>query len=199
MIGGDGKMEEEKNVEGFGMERVYRNVVCIDGGEKMKEEIDFVGQIAKEEKLEPIDVRIRGHPYYMEEDEIGIMDILDSIWTYGQTTGGFVLNVEKTVPEFITIKKGYRPNAFSKYYYSIDSVLVTNGRTVFVSKLVDSDDNTHCDIYYKYKIIDATFAIVIQYEENNFNGEQRFLDVWVYGNNEKLVTVLRRLNDLLSP
>jgi hypothetical protein len=169
------------------------------GVDKIEKPIDFVGQIVKEEKLEPIDVRIRGHPYYMEEDETGIMDILDSILTYGQTTGGFVLNVGKTVPEFITIKKGYRPNELSKYYYSIDSVLATDGQTVFVSKLVDSDDNTHCDIYYKYKLIDATFAIVIQYEENNFNGEQRFLDVWVYGDNEKLVKVLRRMNDLLAP
>jgi hypothetical protein len=192
------KMERE-NVEGFGVERVYRNVVCMDGGEKMEEKMDFVGEIAKEEKLEPIDVRVRGDPDYMEEYETGIMDILDFIWTYGQTTGGFLLQIEKEIPEFITIECGYRPD-ISRYHYSRSETLVTDGQTIFVSRLVDSDGNTHHDEYYKYKVINATFVLVIGYEENNFNGENRYLHVFYYGDkNSKLVNVLRRLNDLLTP
>jgi len=182
---------EEKNVEGFGVERA--------GGEEMKN-VDFVLEIAREEKLEPISVRIRGEPYYIEEDETGIMDVLDMIFEMGQQTGGFVLQIEKEIPEFITIVDGYRPNEFSRYYYNRSSVLVTDGQTIFVSKLVDSDGNTHHDIYYKYKLLNATFALEIRHEKNNFNGEQEFLDVYYYGDpNSRLVTVLRRLNDLLSP
>jgi hypothetical protein len=161
--------------------------------------IDFVMKIAKEEKLEPITVRVRADPYYMEEGETGIMDILDFIWTYGQSTGGFVLIIEKEVPEFITIEYGYRPD-ISRYYYSRSETLATDGQTIFISRMVDSDGNTHHDEYYKFKLLNATFALIVGYEENNFNGENRYLTVYYYGDpNSKLVTVLRRLNDLLSP
>jgi hypothetical protein len=170
-----------------------------EGGEKM-EIVDYVLKIAREEKLEPINVRIRGEPYYLDEDEIGIMDVLDFIWTYGQTTGGFLLQVEEKIPEFITIECGYRPNEFSRTYYSRSETLVTDGKTVFISRFVDSDGNTHNDEYYKYRVINATFVLVIGYEENNFNGENRYLYVFCYGDkNSKLVRVLRRLNDLLAP
>ena len=164
------------------------------------ERIDFVGQIAKEEKLEPMNIRIRGEPYYMEEEEIGLLDVLDMVWQYGQQTGGFVLNMEQKVPEFITIECGYTPDEFSRYHYSRSETLVTDGQTIFISKLVDSDGNTHHDEYYKFKVLNATFVMIIRYEENNFNGENRYLDVYFYGDkNSKLVNVLRRLNDLLSP
>jgi hypothetical protein len=147
-------------------------------------------------------VRVRAEPYY-EEEEATILDILDVIWTYGQTTGGFVLQVEEKVPEFVTVKCGYRPNVFSWYYYNVSGTLVTDGQTVFVSRLVDSDGNTHHDEYYKFKLVNARFAMIIRYGENNFNGENRYLDVYFYGNKDgdkesKLITVLRRLNDLLS-
>jgi hypothetical protein len=199
MIGGDGKMEEEKNVEGFGVERVYRNVVCMDGGEKMEEKMDLVWKILREEKLEPINVRVRGDPYY-DEEEVGLFDIMDFIWVYGQSTGGFLLQVEDGVPEFIVIECGYTPNEFSRYHYSRSETLVTDGQTVFISRFVDSDGNTHHDEYYKYKVINATFVMTVRYEENNFNGENRYLHVFYYGDkNSKLVNVLRRLNDLLSP
>jgi hypothetical protein len=168
-------------------------------GVEKEKPIDFVLEIAREEKLEPISVRIRGEPYYMEEDETGIMDVLDMIFEIGQQTGGFVLNIGKTVPEFITIVDGYRPNEFSRYYYNRSSVLVTDGKTIFISRTIDSDGNTHHDVYYKFKVINATFALEIRHEKNNFNGEQEFLDVILYGRNEKLEKVLRRLNDLLSP
>jgi hypothetical protein len=199
MIGGGENMEEEKKVEGFGVERVYQTQEKKLGGEKM-EEIDFVRQIAKEEKLEPIDVRVRGDPDYMEEYETGIMDILDFIWVYGQSTGGFLLQVEDGVPEFIVIECGYTPNEFSRYHYSRSETLVTDGKTVFISRLVDSDGNTHHDEYYKFMLVNATFVMTVRYEENNFNGENRYLHVFYYGDkNSKLVNVLRRLNDLLSP
>jgi len=177
--------------------------MCEEKNEKMKmgrKNVDFVLEIAREEKLEPISVRIRGEPYYMEEDETGIMDVLDMIFEMGQQIGGFVLNIEKTVPEFVTIRKGYRPNEFSKYYYNRTSLLATDGQTTFVSRIVDSDGNTHCDIYYKYKISNASFVLVIEHEENNFNDiDNQYLDIYLYGENEKLERVLRRLNDLLSP
>jgi hypothetical protein len=196
-------MMEEKNVEGFGAERVYHNVVCIDGGEKMEKvenkPIDFVMETVKSVGLEPITVRVRSDPYIEDEDETGIIDILDFIWTYGQSTGGFALVVEKEVPEFITIECGYRPNT-SRYYYSRSETLATDGRTVFISRFIDSDGNTHHDEYYKFKLLNATFALIVGYEENNFNGENRYLTVYYYGDpNSKLVNVLRRLNDLLSP
>ena len=169
------------------------------GGEKMKNVVDFVREACKNVGLEQIAVRVRAEPY-LKEEETSILDILDLIWTYGQSTGGFVLQIEKEVPEFITIRMGYRPNEFSKYYYNRSETLVTDGRTVFISRLVDSDGNTHYDGYYKFKVIGATFVLVLEYEKNNFNGEQEFLDVYYYGDpNSKLVTVLRRLNDLLSP
>jgi hypothetical protein len=129
-----------------------------------------------------------------------LLDVLDTIWGIGQYTGGFTLNIEKRVPEFVVIEEGYRPNEFSRYFYSRTGMLATDGQTIFISKLVSSDGNTHHDIYYKYKLLNATFAIVTRYEKNNFyETEQEFLDVWVYGGNEKLVEVLRRMNDLLSP
>ena len=177
------------------------------GGEKMKMEkggkieiVDYVLEVSREEKLEPISVRVRRDPYYLEEDETDVLGIMDMIFEMGQQTGGFVLQIEKEVPEFITIVDGYRPNEFSRYYYNRSSVLVTDGQTIFVSKLVDSDGNTHHDVYYKFKVINATFALEIRHEKNNFNGEQEFLDVYYYGDpNSKLVLLLRRLNDLLSP
>ena len=169
-----------------------------EGGEKM-EIVDYVLKIAREEKLEPVDVKIRGEPYYLDEDETGIMDVLDFIWTYGQTTGGFVLMVEKEVPEFVTVECGYRPNEFSWTYYNRSETLVTDGQTVFISRFIDSDGNTHHDEYYKYKLVNATFALVVGYEENNFNGENKYLTVYYYGDpNSKIVNVLRRMNDLLS-
>jgi hypothetical protein len=164
------------------------------GGEK-----EIVWKILREEKLEPINVRVRGDPYYLDEEEVGLFDIIDFIWTYGQTTGGFLLQIEKEIPEFITIECGYRPN-ISRYHYSRSETLVTDGKTVFISRLVDSDGNTHHDEYYKYKVINATFMLVVGYEENNFNGENRYLYVFYYGDEKsKLVTVLRRMNDLLAP
>jgi len=167
-------------------------------GEKMKP-IDFVMETVKSVGLEPITVRVRSDPYLEEEEETGILDILDFIWTYGQTTGGFALIIEKEVPEFITIECGYRPD-ISRYYYSRSETLATDGRTVFISRLIDTDGNTHYDVYCKYKVINATFALIVGYEENNFNGENRYLTVYYYGDpNSKLVNVLRRLNDLLSP
>ena len=194
---------EEKNNRGFGVERVYRNVVCIDGGEKMEEgkskPIDFVLETVKSVGLEPTTVRVRRDPYYLDEEEIGLLDVLDTIWEIGQNTGGFVLMIEEGVPEFVTIVDGYTPD-FGWYYYNRSETLVTDGQTIFISRMVDSDGNTHCDTYYKYKITNATFAMIIRYEKNNFNGENQYLDVYFYGDkNSKLVNVLRRLNDLLSP
>jgi len=176
--------------EGFGAEQVR--------GEKMEKPIDFVMEIVRETGLEPIVVRVRGEPNYMDENETGILDVLDMIWTYGQSTGGFALSIEERVPEFITIECGYRPD-ISRYYYSRSETLVTDGRTVFISRFVDSDGVTHHDEYYKFKLLNATFALVIKHERNNFNGEQEYLDVILYGRNEKLEKVLRRLNDLLAP
>jgi hypothetical protein len=192
-------MEEKKNVEGFGVGRVY----CINGGEKNmceeKKPIDFVGEIVRDIGLENVCVKVRGDPYF-EEEETGILDILDFIWIYGQTTGGFVLQIEKEIPEFIVIECGYCPNEFSRYHYSRSETLVTDGQTIFLSRMVDSNGNTHHDEYYKYKVINATFVLVVGYEENNFNGENRYLYVFYYGDkNSKLVEVLRRLNDLLTP
>jgi hypothetical protein len=175
----------------------------IGGGVKMEnvesKSVDFVLETVKSVGLENVCVRVRGDPYY-DEEETSILDILDFIWTYGQSTGGFVLQIEKELPEFIAIVDGYTPNEFSRYYYSRSETLVTNGKTVFISKLVDTDGHSKHDVYRKYKILNATFAMVIRYEENNFNGENRYLDVFYYGDpNSKLVNVLRRLNDLLSP
>jgi hypothetical protein len=196
-------MFEEKNVEGFGGAEVYHVLNKKYGGEKnMCEErnvVDFVGEVCKNVGLEQIAVRVRAEPYF-EEEETGILDILDFIWTYGQNTGGFALQVEKEIPEFITIKCGYTPNEFSWHYYSRSEMLVTNGKTIFISKLVDTDGNTRCDIYRKYRILDATFAMIIEHEENNFNGDNEYLSVYFYGDkNAKIVEVLRRLNDLLAP
>jgi hypothetical protein len=161
--------------------------------------MDFVGEIVRDVGLKNVCVKVRGDPYF-EEEETGILDILDFIWTYGQTTVGFVLQVEEKVPEFVIVECGYRPNEFSRAYYSRSETLVTDGNTLFISRMVDSDGNTHHDEYYKFKVINATFVLVIGYEENNFNGENRYLYVFYYGDpSSKLVTVLRRLNDLLAP
>jgi len=169
------------------------------GGDKMEKPADFVIETVKSIGLEPKIVKVRMDPY-SDEEETDLLDVLDTIWKIGQYTGGFTLVTEKRVPEFVVIEEGYRPNEFSRYFYSKTGMLATDGQTIFVSRLVDSDGNTHHDIYYKYKLLNATFAIVTRYEKNNFHGtEQEFLDVWVYGREDKLVTVLRRLNDLLSP
>jgi hypothetical protein len=198
MIGGDGKMEEEKNNRGFGVERVYRNV----GGEKMEKvkskPIDFVGEVIKEFGLEDMEI-IRQEAGFDEEEKTTLYEVMDMIWVYGQSTGGFCLQVEKSVPEFIVIKYGHRPNEFSKYSYSLGEVLFTDGDIVFISRMVDTDGNTRYDVYYKYKLINAKFALVFRYEENNFSGyDQQFLAIRVYGGDDKLINVLRRLNDLLS-
>jgi hypothetical protein len=192
---------------GFGGVEAPHSNMLENGGEKMVEKesgkmekpVDFVLEACKSVGLENMCVRVRAEPYY-EEEEATILDILDFIWTYGQTTGGFLLQVEDGVPEFIVIECGYTPNEFSWYYYSRSETLVTDGQTVFISRFVDSDGNTHHDEYYKYRLTSATFAMVIGYEENNFNGENRYLHVFYYGDkNSKLVNVLRRLNDLLAP
>jgi hypothetical protein len=165
----------------------------------MENEMDFVGEIVRDIGLENVCVRVRGDPYF-EEEETGILDILDFIWIYGQTVGGFALNMGQEVPEFITIECGYTPNEFSRYHYSRSETLVTDGQTIFVSRMTDSDGNTHHDEYYKFKLVNARFAMIIRYEENNFNGENRYLDVYFYGDEKsKLVEVLRRMNDLLAP
>jgi hypothetical protein len=165
----------------------------------MENEMDFVGSVVKSIGLENVCVKVRGDPYF-EEEETSILDILDFIWTYGQTVRGFALMVEKEVPEFIVIECGYCPNEFSRYHYSRSETLVTDGQTVFISRFVDSDGNTHHDEYYKYKLINATFAMIVRYEENNFNDtDNRYLSVYLYGGNERLVKVLRRLDDLLTP
>jgi hypothetical protein len=175
----------------------------IYGGENMgvgeKNVVDFVREIAKKEKLEPIVVRVIAEPY-LEENETGILDILDFIWVYGQSTGGFILNVEQGVPEFVTIVDGFTPNEFSRYYYNRSETLVTDGQTIFISKMTDSDGHSKHDVYRKYKVINATFVMIVRYEKNNFNGENESIEVYYYGDpNSKLVNVLRRLNDLLSP
>jgi hypothetical protein len=190
---------ERENVEGFGVERVS----CIRGGEKMVEKksrpIDFVGEVIKEFGLEDMDI-IRQEAGFDEKEETTLYEVLDMIWIYGQSTGGFVLRYEPLMPDYITIEYGHRPNEFSRYYYKRGEVLFTDGNVVFISRLIDTDGNTHYDVYYKYKVINATFVLIVRYDENNFSGcDQQFLTVYLYGENEKLVNVLRRLNDLLRP
>jgi len=190
---------ERENVEGFGVERVY----CINGGEKMEEvkskPIDFVLETVREFGLEDMNLT-KQDAGFLEEEETTLYEILDMIWTYGQSTGGFYLGINPVVPEFVTIEWGYRPNEFSWYYYHRSEVLVTDGELVFISRFVDSDGNTHHDEYYKYRLTGATFAMIVRYEENNFNdADRQHLAVYLYGGNERLVKVLRRLNDLLTP
>ena len=194
---------EEKNNRGFGVERVY----CVDGGEKMVEKesgkmekpVDFVGEIVRDIGLEDMKL-VRQEAGFYEKEETTLYEVLDMIWTYGQSTGGFVIEHEPLTPEYITIEHGHRPDEFSRYYYRRGEVLFTDGDIVFISRMVDTDGNTHYDVYYKYKLINAKFVLILRYDENNFSGyNQQSLTVYLYGKNEKLLNVLRRLNDLLSP
>jgi hypothetical protein len=190
---------ERENVESFGGVWAY----CINGGEKMEEvkskPIDFVLETVREFGQEDMNLT-KQDAGFLEEEETTLYEILDMIWTYGQSTGGFYLGINPVVPEFVTIEWGHRPNELSRYYYHRSEVLVTDGELVFISRFVDSDGNTHHDEYYKYKVLNATFAMIVRYEENNFNNtDSQHLAVYLYGGNERLVKVLRRLNDLLTP
>jgi len=169
------------------------------GGGKMEKVGNFVMEIVRETGLED-SLLVRQETGLYEKEETALYEVLDMIWRYGQHTGGFSLETEKSVPEFLVIRCGHRPNEFSRYFYYLKEVLFTDGSLVFISKMVDTDGNTHYDVYYKYKLINAKFALVFSYEENNFSGyDQQFLAIRVYGGEDKLITVLRRLNDLLSP
>ena len=176
-------MEEKKNVENFGVDKP----------------IDFVLETVKSVELEDMEL-VCIEAGKRDKETITLYEVLDMVWTHGQSTGGYVLTLEDEVPEFITIEHGHRSDFLSRYYYRRSEVLFTDGNPVFVSRMVDTDGNTRYNVYYKYKVINAKFAMIVRYDEDNFDDiDQSYLAIWVYGDCPKLVEVLRRLDDLLTP
>jgi len=66
---------------------------------------------------------------------------------------------------------------------------------------VDSNGKYHNE-YYRYKLTNASFILIVKYHENNFYGPKQELVVYLYGIQidfvKKLVNVLKKLNKIFN-
>jgi hypothetical protein len=115
-----------------------------------------------------------------EIEEKDVKEILEVIKEFASSTGGFRLSIEKEVPKYIVIARGKRPGP--SYDYRILDILITDGEIEFISEKHLYNYPTQNDHLYKYKIVNAQFAIVVQWYGNDYEGSWReWTTVLVYG------------------
>jgi mRNA-degrading endonuclease RelE of RelBE toxin-antitoxin system len=113
-------------------------------------------------------------------EEVTEKEVLEEIKKYAVNTGGFRITVEKEVPKYIVLIRSSRPGP------SFDSraldTLITDGNLEFISeKHIYNYPTTNAHMY-KYKISNASFVLVVQWEGNDFQGGwQEWTRVIVYG------------------
>jgi hypothetical protein len=114
-------------------------------------------------------------------EEISLEEIIELIRKYGQDTGGFALATEKEVPKYIVLNWSSRPGP-SFESKAVDS-LITDGEIQLLSQKHIYNYPTTNAYMYKYKISNANFAVVIEWEGNDYNGGwQEWTSVVIYGN-----------------
>jgi len=160
---------EEKNVEGFGVERV--------GGGKMEKKINVVRA---------------GY----EIEQRTIEEVIEMIKEYGINTGGFRLLQESEIPKYVVITRSSRPGP--SYDSKSEDILFTDGDLEFVSEKHVYNYPTLSGHYYKYKVTNATYLILLQWEGNDFSGGwQEWTTVIIHGNcplYEKIKELQEELN-----
>jgi len=116
-----------------------------------------------------------------EIEQKTISEILEMIKDYAVNTGGFRLIEEKEIPKYLVITRSSRPGP--AYDSKSEDILVTNGDLEFVSEKHTYNYPTLNAHYYKYKVSNATFVLLLQWEGNDFNGGwQEWTTVVVHGN-----------------
>jgi len=127
----------------------------------------------------------------MERREISEQEVLEEIRRCAEDTGGFCLQLEQEIPQYVTIAHGSRPG--SSFDYRIEEALVTDGELEHVSRKRLYNYPTQDDCIHKYKITSASFAIKICQYGNDYGGKWlERVDITVYGN----CPFLSKLKDL---
>jgi hypothetical protein len=97
-----------------------------------------------------------------------VEEVIEEIKKYATSTGGFRMIEEKEIPKYLAIMRASRPGP--AYDYKSEDILVTDGDLEFISEKHVYNYPTLNAHYYKYKISNATFVAIIQWEGNDFNG-----------------------------
>jgi hypothetical protein len=158
--------------------------------------VDEIIKIVEEEELADIELVKQEAGAYVQSKQ-KLYEVLATIYAYGQTTKGFILRVEPMTPDYIIITHGYQIGK-----YITEETLFSDGGIKYISRKIDDNGKYH-DEYCRYKLINASFILIVRYYENSFYGDTRQeITVYLYGYpsqfTKKLANVLRKLNKILS-
>jgi hypothetical protein len=125
-----------------------------------------------------------------------VEEVIEEIKKYAVSTGGFRLIEEKEIPKYITITRSSRPGpAFDS---KSEDTLITDGDLEFVSEKHTYNYPTLNAHYYKYKLTNATYVVLIQWWGNDYNGGwQEWTTVIIHGNcpfHERIKQLQEELN-----
>jgi len=132
----------------------------------------------------------------LDVEEKTIEEILEVIKEYGINTGGFRLVQESEIPKYVVITRSSRPGpAFDS---KSEDTLITDGELEFISEKHVYNYPTLNGHYYKYKVSNATYVIILEWHGNDFNGGwQEWTTVTVYGSCPYL-TKIKELQEELN-
>ena len=117
----------------------------------------------------------------LDVEEKTIEEILEVIKEYGTNTGGFQLIEEKEIPKYVVITRSSRPGP--SYDSKSEDVLITDGELQFLSEKHVYNYPTLNGHYYKYKVSNATFVLLLQWYGNDYDGAwQEWTTLVVHGN-----------------
>jgi hypothetical protein len=157
--------------------------------------VDEIIRIVEEEGLENIELT-KQEAGACTQSKQTVYEVLAMICAYGQITRGFILRVEPMTPDNITVVHGYQIREPGRYI--IEETLFSDGSIKYISRRTD-DNGKHHDEYCRYKLISASFVLIIRYYENS---DTKQMTVYLYGYpsqfTKKLANVLRKLNKILS-
>jgi len=123
-------------------------------------------------------------------------EILEMIKEYATSTGGFRLLEEKEIPKYLVITRSSRPGP--SFDSKSEDILITDGNPEFISEKHVYNYPTLNGHYYKYKVTNAKYAIILQWYGHDYDGGwQEWTTVTVYGDcpfHEKIRELQEELN-----
>jgi len=117
----------------------------------------------------------------LDPEERTVEEVIEEIKRYATTTGGFRLIEEKEIPKYLVITRSSRPGP--SYDAKSEDILITDGNLEFVSEKHTYNYPTLNAHYYKYKLTNATFVLLLQWYGNDYDGAwQEWTTLVVHGN-----------------